>query len=235
LADYVFKTLKLKRFGVLRTQTRYARLGVAKFNDEARRLGRPPVLEVKFERGDTDFSKQLRMLQDARIDGLVVWGEATDAAQILKQMREMGMKQPVFAGSRIAYPELLQQAGPAAEGLVVTAALDPTRQEEQWQAFLARYRQKFNEDPDPYAAYAYDGMNILIAAIQKAGLNRGRIMDTLRDYQLKEYDGVAGRVLFDRTLNNVAAITLAQVRAGKFAYWKAQARNDNRSGLAENR
>ncbi len=235
LADYVFKTLKLKRIGVLRTQTRYARLGVAKFDDEARRLGRPPVLEVKFERGDTDFSKQLRMLQDARIDALVVWGEAPEAAQILKQMRAMGMKQPVVAGSRVAYPQLLQQAGAAAEGLVATVAMDPTRKDQKWDAFRERYRQKFNEDPDPYATYAYDGMNILIAAIQKAGLNRGRIMEALRDYQTKEYEGVAGRVMFDRTLNNVAPITMAQVRAGKFVYWTAQTRQAEQNSLAENR
>src|SRR6516165_11201286 len=108
-------------------------MGVAKFNDQARRMGRPPVLEVNFERGETDFSKQLRMLRDARIDALVVWGETAEAAQIVKQMRSMGMKQPVFAGSRVAYPELLQQAGPAAEGSVATVALDPTRQEEKCQ------------------------------------------------------------------------------------------------------
>jgi branched-chain amino acid transport system substrate-binding protein len=177
----------------------------------------------------------LRKLQDARIDALVVWGEATEAAQILRQMRAMGMKQLVFAGSRVAYPELLQQAGPAAEGLVATVALDSTRQEEKWQAFRKRYRQKFNEAPDPYAAYAYDGMNILMAAIQKTGLNRGRIMEALRDYQLREYDGVAGRVLFDQTFNNVAPVTMAQVRGGKFVYWKAQAEPANQGRLAENR
>ena len=56
LADYVFKNLKLKRIGVLRTQTRYARIGVEKFSDEARRMGHQPILEVKFERGDKDFA-----------------------------------------------------------------------------------------------------------------------------------------------------------------------------------
>ena len=76
MADHVFNTLKLKRIGVIRTQTRYARLGVEKFNDEARRMGRQPVLEVKFERGDKDFSSQLRMLRDAKVQGVVIWGEA---------------------------------------------------------------------------------------------------------------------------------------------------------------
>jgi ABC-type branched-subunit amino acid transport system substrate-binding protein len=235
LADYVFKQLKLKRVGVLRTQTRYARLGVAKFNDEARRMARQPVLEVKFERGDKDFSRQLQMMRNARIEGLLVWGEVPEAALILKQMRALGMKQPVFAGSRIAYPELLAAAGPAAEGLVTTVALDPTRQDEKWQSFQGQFRKKFGADPDPYAAYGYDGMNILIAAIQKTGLNRGRLMDGLRDYGAKTYDGVAGHAVFDYTLNNIAPITMARVRDGKFVYWQSKARQADQNTRAESR
>jgi ABC-type branched-subunit amino acid transport system substrate-binding protein len=221
LADYVFKNLKLKRIGVLRTQTRYARIGVEKFNDEARRMGHQPVLEVKFERGDKDFSHQLGMLRDAKIEGLVIWGEAAEAGLILKQMRQMGMKQPVFGGSRLAYSQVLAIAGPAAEGLVVTSALDPTRADPKWVAFRDAYRTKFHEDPIDYAAYAYDGVNLLIAAIEKTGLNRGRIMDALRDYQMKTYRGVTGTNYFDHTLNNLAPVNLARVKDGKFEYWLA--------------
>lgn len=221
LADYVFKDLKLKRIGVLRTQTRYARIGVAKFNDQARRMRRQPALEVKFERGDKDFSNQLRMLRDAKVEGIVIWGEAPEAGLILKQMRALGMTQPVFGSSRLASPQLLEIAGPAAEGLVVTAALDPTTTDARWLAFRDAYRRKFHEEPSDYSAYAYDGMNILISAIEKAGLNRGRIMDALRQYQMKSYPGVAGDAYFDHTLNNIAPIHLARVKDGKFEYWLA--------------
>ena len=221
LADYVFKTLKLKRIGVLRTQTRYARLGVGKFNDEARRMGRQPVLEVKFERGDKDFTRQLQMLRDAKVEGVVLWGEAAEAGLILKQMRAMGMTQPVFGSSRIAHAPLLEVAGPAAEGLVLTSALDPTRTDPKWIAFRDAYRQKFNEEPIDYATYAYDGMNLLISAIEKTGLNRGRIMDVFRSYQMKPYAGAAGTIYFDHTLNNLAPVTMARVKDGKFEYWLA--------------
>ena len=224
LADYVFKQLKLKRVGVLRAQTRYARVGVQKFNDEARRMSRQPILEVKFERGDKDFSEQLRKLQNARIEGLVIWGEPPEAGLILKQMRALGMKQPAFGASRLAYPQLLEIAGPAAEGFVTTAALDPSRSDERWLAFREKYHKAFNEEPDAYAAYAYDGMSMLIKAIEKAGVNRGRIMDALREHQLKEYDGVSGRAQFDYTLNNIAPVTLARVEGGKFVYWQAHRR-----------
>lgn len=227
LADYVFKQLKLKRVGVFRTQTRYARIGVEKFFDEAKRMGRVPPLEVKFERGDQDFSTQLRMLQNARVEGIAIWGEAPDAARILKQMRSMGMKQPVFGSSRMAYPALLEIAGSAAEGVVTTAPLDPTRTEPQWQEFRKKYQAKFNEEPDAYAAYAYDGMSILIGAIEKKGLNRGKIMDGLREYYGKSYDGVAEREEFDYTLNNIAPLALAKVEGGKFVYLPAQPRESS--------
>ncbi len=222
VAHAVFMERKLKRIGIIRTQARYARIGVEKFFDEAKRIGRVPVLEVKFERGDKDFSAQLRMLQNARVDGVVIWAEAPDAALILKQMRAMGMKQPVFGSSRMCYPQLIELAGSAAEGLVTTAAIDPTRIDAKWEQFRKDYRAKYNEEPDAYAAYGYDGINILIGAVEKAGLNRGKIMDALRDYQEHEYDGAAGRAQFDHTLNNIAPLAMARVEDGKFVYTPAK-------------
>jgi len=224
LAHVVFMERKLKRIGILRTQARYARVGVEKFSDEAKRIGRVPALEVKFERGDKDFSTQLRMLQNARVEGVVIWGEAPDAALILKQMREMGMKQPVFGPSRLCYKQIIEVAGPAAEGLVTTAAIDPTRTDTKWQEFRKDFKAKYNEEPDAYAAYGYDGMNLLIGAVTTAGLNRGRVMDVFRDYQGHEYEGVAGRAQFDHTLNNIAPLTMARVEGGKFVYSPAKAR-----------
>jgi ABC-type branched-subunit amino acid transport system substrate-binding protein len=222
LADYIFKQQKLKRIGIIRTQSRYARVGVAKFFDAAKRLGHTPVLEMKFERGDRDFSTQLKMLQNAHIDGLVIWGEPAEGAAILKQMREMGMKQPAFGASRLNDEALLQKAGADADGLVTTCGMDPSRQDAKWQEFVAKYRAAYHSEPDAYATYAYDGMNMLVMAIESAGLNRGKIMDALRDYQQKNYEGAAGRTKFDYTLNNIAPVTLAKVENGKFVYWTSR-------------
>jgi len=224
LAQVVFKEQKLKRIGVIRTQSRYARIGVEKFFDEAKRIGHVPVLEVKFERGDQDFSTQLRMLQNAHLDGVIIWAEVPEAATILKQMRAMGMKQPVFGPSRLCYPQIIETAGPSAEGLTTTAVLDPNRTDPRWQQFQTDYRAKFHEDPDAYAAYAYDGINLLLAAIEKGGLNRAQVMDALRDRQGQTYQGVAGPEQFDHTLNNIAPIYIARVEGGKFVYTPSKLR-----------
>ena len=99
-------------------------------------------------------------------------------------------------------------------------------------AFRDAYRSKFHEEPIDYAAYSYDGMNIMISAIEKAGLNRGRIMDALRDYQMKTYQGVAGAEYFDHTLNNIAPVNMARVKDGKFEYWLAPRQHGHEGAAA---
>jgi branched-chain amino acid transport system substrate-binding protein len=190
--------------------------------DDARRMGFQPDVVVKYPPEATDFSQQLMSLKRLGIDGMLIWGNAPQAGMILKQMRAMGMNQPVFGGSRVAYPEVVKIAGPAAEGLVAVSAIDPDRQDPEWVSFRQRYSERFHCEPDPFASYAYDGMNILIAAIRKAGLNRARIMDALREYGMKRYQGVSGTAFFDYTLNNIAPVTFSRVKNGQFVYWPEQ-------------
>ena len=55
------------------------------------------------------------------------------------------------------------------------------------------YIKRFGQEPDVFAAHAYDGMNILIEAIKKAGLNRVLIRDVLTDMKtFQGYKGVTG-------------------------------------------
>jgi len=89
---------------VIRIQARYARIGVAKFNDEARRMGRQlrPGGEVR-NAATRDSQINSRMLRDAKIEGVRPLGRGRRSGLILKQMREMGNDPAVFGGSRLAY------------------------------------------------------------------------------------------------------------------------------------
>lgn len=222
LADYIFLQRHLKRIGVLQVNNRYGRVGKEIFSATARRVGRQPIVEAWFAPDTTDFTAQLQTINASGVDGLVIWANAPEAGLILKQMRALGMRQPVFGSSRICGAEVLKIAGPASEGLTVISAIDPTRNDPAWIVFRQQFLKRFGAEPDAYAAYAYDGANMLLGAINNAGLNRGRIMDELRGYKMKAYVGVSGRAFFDYTLNNIAPVTFAQVRDGKFAYWPEQ-------------
>ncbi len=55
-------------------------------------------------------------------------------------------------------------------------------------------------------------MNVLLGSVCEAGLNKGRIMDSLA--QVYEYDGVTGHMVFDTNSKNIAPMYMARVHNG---------------------
>jgi ABC-type branched-subunit amino acid transport system substrate-binding protein len=216
LARHIYTELGFKRVALLRVNDRYGRFGVIKFRDASRRLGHPVVIEQKFMPGDTDFRRQLQVIEDSRVDAIVLWTNIGPAAQILQQMQELGMKQRVFGSHRTIGDELIKQAGPAAEGFEAVFPYDPTRTDPRWRDFNGRYETAFHEKPDHFAALAYDAMQILLNAICRAGLNRGRIRDALAG--TVNYKGVTGDMVFDPNSKNIAPLFLAHVHNGAIVY-----------------
>jgi ABC-type branched-subunit amino acid transport system substrate-binding protein len=216
LARRIYTELGLKRVALLRVNNRYGRMGVPKFRSASVRLGHPVVIEQKFLPGDTDFSRELQIIRDSRVDGIVLWADESEAAGILKQMRAMGMKQRVFGSYRTLGPDLLAQAGSAAEGFEAVFPYDPTRNDRRWLDFNRRFAARFYEQPEQFASLAYDAMNALLDSICKAGLNRARIHDALAD--IEEYDGVTGPMVFDPNQKNVAPMYLGTVQHGAITY-----------------
>lgn len=216
LARHIYTELGLKRVALLRVNNRYGRMGVPEFRAAARRLGHPVVVEQKFLPGDTDFSQQLRVIRESRADAIVLWTDEIPAARILKQMRALGMKQRVFGSYRTLGPDLLAEAGPAAEGFEAVFPYDPSRNDPRWLNFKRSYAARFHEQPEQFAALAYDAMNMLLDSICKAGLNRARIHDALAD--MESYDGVTGHMTFDPNQKNVAPMYLGTVHDGAITY-----------------
>ena len=216
LARRIYTDLGLKRVALLRVNERYGRFGVLKFRDASRRLGHPVVIEQKFGPAESSFTRQLRVINDSRVDAIVLWCDAPAAGTILKQMQEMGMKQPVFGGARVVGEALLQNAGKAAEGLEVVYPFDPNRDDAAWVAFQKRFDAAYHAKTDAFSALAFDTMNILLQAICRAGLNRGGIRNAL--YALEGYKGVTGEMVFDPNAKNIAPMYLGKVHNGQWTY-----------------
>jgi hypothetical protein len=174
------------------------------------------VIEQKFMRGDTDYRRQLQVIQDSRVDAIVLWTDVGPAAGILQQMQELGMKQRVFGSHRTLGDELVKLAGAAAEGFEAVYPYDPTRSDPRWIDFVTRYEARFHEKPDHFAALSYDQMQILLQAICRAGLNRGRIRDALTG--IENYKGVTGDMVFDPNSKNIAPLFLGTVHKGNVEY-----------------
>jgi ABC-type branched-subunit amino acid transport system substrate-binding protein len=221
LVDYLYRTLGLTRVGIIRASNRYGRFGVREIKDGSRRLGHPVILEMAYPVGGGDFRLQLERLNAANVEAVVHWGDAADGAHILNQMRAMGMQQPYYACDRCVSDEFLEIAGENAEGVLCGYPWNPTREDAELEAFREVYRECYGAEPDTYAAHAYDGMGMLIWAIQTAGLNRAKIRDVLA-HRANPYKGVTGVIPFSACLDDLGEVFLARVENGEWKYYSRQ-------------
>ncbi|HUT89702.1 MAG TPA: ABC transporter substrate-binding protein [Thermoguttaceae bacterium] len=222
LVDYIYRKLGLQRLGIIRSSNRYGRFGVREIRDGSRRLGHPVALEMAYELGLDDFSLHLERLEQADVEAVVHWGDAVEGAKILNQMRARGMEQPLFACDRCLADEFVEIAGKNAEGVVCGSPWDPTRNDPKYLAFCQRFQKRFGEPPETYAAHGYDGMSLLIWAVQVAGLNRAKIRDVLA-YRTQPWPGATGDVVFSAALDDLGDVFLAK-REG--STWKYYSRKD---------
>jgi len=219
LATHIFEEKGHERVAVIRTNVRYGRVGVMEYAGVAVRLGHPMMIEERFNEGESDFSMQLKNIQRMNPDGILIWGNARESALILNQLRQMGMNQPVYASDRVISDEFLRLAGKNAEGLVTTSPYDPSADNPGLKKFREDYRKRFGMEADVLAAHAFDGMNLIIKGIEKAGLNRALIRDVLTDLKtFQGYQGITGKIVFDETWNDIGDIYMAEVENGKFVF-----------------
>lgn len=220
LALKIFKEMELPRVAVLRTNYRYGRVGIMEFREAARRLGYPLVLEVRYDEGETDFTTQLERIRNTHPDAIVLWGNAKETGLIVKQIRAMGMEQPIFGGDRLVSDKFIEIAGKDAEGVIAVYPYNPESDNPILVAFTKKYESRFGMKPNSFAAHAYDGMNILLKSIQIAGLNRAKIRDVLTDLRtFQGYEGVTGKVVFDASWNDIGSVFMAEVKNGKYIFY----------------
>lgn len=221
LATYMYQEKNFKRAAVLRTNSRYGRVGTGEFKATSERMGHPVLFELRFADGDTDFTGQLENIKKSSADAVVLWGNPRELGMIVKQMRELGMKHPVFGCDRLVDPKFFKYAGmDNAEGIVSTKQYKPDMNYPKYKEFHNAYVKRFEIDPDVFAAHAYDGMNIIIQSIETAGLNRAKIRDVMLDLKTYQgYEGVTGTMYFDASWNDIGEIYMVKIENGEFIYF----------------
>lgn len=222
LANYIFNEKGHDRIAVIRSGARYGRVGVMEFLGVANRMGHPIRMEERFVEGETDFSMQLENIKNDHPEAIVVWGNAKEMGLIVNQIREMGMTQPIYASDRAVSDEFMEIAGDNANGIVTSCQYNPYSDNPELKKFQADYRERFGINADVFAAHAFDGMNMIIEAIEKVGLNRVLIRDVLTDREtFQNYQGITGEIVLDPSWNDVGEIFMAEIKDGEFNFFPA--------------
>jgi branched-chain amino acid transport system substrate-binding protein len=167
-----------------------------------------------YSSGDTDFRTQLTGVRMAHPDVVFLPGYYTEAALILLQAKQLGIKCPFVGGEGWDSPALVQVAGKAADGNYYTDHFSAADPDPRVQKFVQTYRAKYGALPDALAALWYDGAELLSQAVQRAGSTEAaKIRDALA--QTRDFDGVTGRISIDENRNAAKSGVILKIENGE--------------------
>jgi branched-chain amino acid transport system substrate-binding protein len=220
LADYAIKDLGLKRLAVLYLNTDWGNTTKDLFVQATEARGAEVVATEGYLPEEKDFRSTLVRVRDANPDGLILVSYYADGALISQQVRATGLTLPIVASGSAYSPKFLELGGEAVDGVYTNTNFYPSDPRPEVQNFVKSFKAKYNEEPDSFAAGAYDTMILIYHVIKQYGPERKAIRDGL--VQIKDVPSVIyGKVAFDpetRRISGPKSINLI-VKNGAFVLW----------------
>jgi branched-chain amino acid transport system substrate-binding protein len=215
LAEYAVKDLGLKKFAIIYTNNDYGLSLKNAFEKKAGELAQVVDIET-YNDGESDFRAQLTKIKGFQPDALYIAGYYTEAAKIAQQAQDQGLKVQILGADGFYSPKLIELGGKAVEGAIFTAGFFTDDPSESVQNFVKAYKEKFNSEPDMFAAQAYDAAKILLTAIKNAGGQGGEALQA-EMAKTKDFPGITGNTSFAANGDAVKDIIILKVENGKFA------------------
>ena len=217
LGRYAAKDLKGKSIAVIDDRTAYGQGVADEFEKGVKGAGGKVVGREFTNDKATDFTAILTSLKGKKPDVVFFGGMDAVAGPMLRQMKQLGIEAKFLGGDGICTGELPKlAAGTMGDGQVVCAEAGGVEGEakKSMDDFKAKFKSKFNVDVQIYAPYVYDAVNVLAAAMVKAGsAEPAKYLPVLA--KTSGFKGVTGNITFDEKgdIKN-GALTLYTYKGG---------------------
>ena len=217
MASWAVKTKGAKKVADLYVNNDYGTLLGGAFTDEVKKLGAEVTGNYAYLANDRDFQALLTKIKDENPDVIGLSSTYTDAALIVKQARSMGITVPFVGPASLNSQKFIDIAGPAAEGIIVTASFVADNPDPKVQDFVKKFKTKYDVTADNYAALAYDEAYLIADTFKKAieanEITREGVKKAL---EKADYQGVTGKVTFNDKHEWVRPYLFITVKDGKF-------------------
>ncbi|MGQ9689321.1 MAG: ABC transporter substrate-binding protein [Desulfobaccales bacterium] len=196
----------------------------AKFFKEA---GIKEVARESFNQGERDFTAHLSRIKAANPDILFICGYTSATASAAAQARQLGLNQRLVGARGDINPQYVKLAGKAAAGHLAPGDYLEDYDTPKNKKFRKNYYKQAKEANEPVnimlAALAYDSTGLVLAGIKKNGPTSEGIKKFLNE--VKEFDGVTGKLSFDKNndavrSNTASGVYLFEIKDGKYVQVK---------------
>lgn len=230
-AEKVFTDLRKKgitKIGLISENAGFGKSGHDQTVAVAPAYGIEIVADEVYSPKDPDTTAQLTKIKNAPgVQAVFNFGFGQGPAIVTKNYKQLGITLPLYQSHGVASKEYIKLAGDAAEGVRVVAAglvvadqlADSDPQKIVATSFKKKYEEAFKSDVSTFAGHAYDGLQIALAAIHRAGgTDKAKVRDEIE--KTSGYVGTGGVVNMSATDHmglNLQAFHIVEIRNGN---WK---------------
>ncbi len=212
--DFAIEKLGSKKIAVLHDKGDYGK-GYAEFAQKFIQEGGQAEV-VLFEGvtpGAVDYSAVIQKVRQSGADTVMFGGYHPEASKLVSQMKKRRVDVHFISDDGVKDDTFIKVAGADAEGVYASGPQDVSGLEMN-QAARAAHVAEFGAEPGAFFDAAYAAMQALVNAIDKAGTNPDKIMETLRT---EPVETTVGTIKFDaRGDAEGVGFSMYQVQNGKY-------------------
>ncbi len=220
------KNMGISKIGVLSSNTGFGKAGKEQIEKLAPEQGMQILISEVYDKAATDLTAEVTKLKSATVQAVVNWSIEPAQSIVIKNIRQIGLKIPIFQSHGFGNINYVKAAGQAAEGvifpagrlLVADSLSDKHPQKSLLLSYTKAYESKYKEEVSTFGGHAYDAFIILVRAMKDAGRDKEKVRTAIEN--IKGLVGTAGVFNFSATDHNgldLNAFEMLTVKDGKFA------------------
>ena len=217
MASYAMNKLNAKKAAILYNASNDYSIGLTKaFEEEAAKGTLQIVAKESYNKGDVDFKTQLTKIAASGADVLFLPEYYEEVAQIIPQAKAAGIEMTMLGADGWDGVKDKVQDKAQLEGALFCCGYSPESTDENLQAFIQKYKDKYGEEPKGFAAQGYDAMYLLKAAMEKAGsTEKTAVVAALKGI---DFTGVTGEIVFDENRNPIKGVVVNTFKDGEVKF-----------------
>jgi branched-chain amino acid transport system substrate-binding protein len=188
----------IRKIALLSVSNAFGDSGREQLVEQAAGAGFEVVADEKFGASDADMTPQLTKIRGLSPDAIVCWGTNPGPAVVAKNMQQLGLKIPLYQSHGIASKKFIELAGAAADGIILPTGKilvakglpDNDPQKPVLLKYITDYEAKYKSAVSGFGGYAWEGLEMVALALQKAGVDRAKIRDEIE--KINGYVGISG-------------------------------------------
>jgi branched-chain amino acid transport system substrate-binding protein len=221
---------KQKRIALLTVTDGYGASGREQIKTLAKQKGFSIVADEVYGPKDTDMTSQLTKIRGIKPDVIICWGTNPGPAVITKNVKQLGIRIPLYMSHGVASKKYIELAGAdAAEGVMLPAGKlavfnmlpksDP--QSKLLAEYNKAYKKAYGVEASTFGGYAYDGFLLVTNAIRKSGVTSEKIRNGIEQTRkLVSISGVFNMSPKDHNGLDMSAFEMVKVVKGDWSLIK---------------